>query len=142
MTPKMGKAAQLATGAASKTDNAADQKFTTLLVSRNTKWTKADKAWFEKRPSRSFRLRELFPGELPAEFNIGNAATHVVVRQVAPGFRDKRYLSLRGPAAAFPRDDLSLMYVWQNYETATDDFISLEEIFSGVARMGSAGGVQ
>lgn len=50
-------------------------------------WKDDDREWFAARPARSFRLRRLYPGEFPAE-SLGNA-THVIVRQLAPGYRDK-----------------------------------------------------
>jgi hypothetical protein len=50
-------------------------------------WKDDDRVWFAEHPTRSFRLRRLHPGEFPAEI-LGNA-THVTVRQLSPGFRDK-----------------------------------------------------
>ena len=41
-------------------------------------------------PLRSFRIRRLYEKELPYEFN--NGQTHVLVRQLTPGFRDKVFL--------------------------------------------------
>lgn len=58
-----------------------------LLCLEGASWKIDDQAWFAARPTRSFRLRRLHSGEFPAHM-LGNA-THVIVVQRAPGFREK-----------------------------------------------------
>jgi hypothetical protein len=43
-------------------------------------WKNSDREWFERNPSRSHRLRRVFPGE-------DARATHILVRQVEKGWR-------------------------------------------------------
>jgi len=54
-------------------------------------WKKDDQEWFLANPLRSFRIRRLYEKEFPQEFNEGQ--THVIVRQVMPGLRDKVFLN-------------------------------------------------
>jgi hypothetical protein len=53
-------------------------------------WKTDDRKWFLANPLRSFRIRRLFEGELPEAANDGQ--THVLVRQLTPGLRDKDFL--------------------------------------------------
>jgi len=60
---------------------------------------KLDKAWFESHPNRSHRIRRAVAGEVPA-----TTATepYVAVRQVAPGFRLRRFFAMAVP---LPEDE-------------------------------------
>jgi hypothetical protein len=57
-----------------------------------------DRAWFERHPRRSYRLRRSYPDEAPDDLILG----WVIVRQIAPGLRLRAVVGLNTDT---PRDD-------------------------------------
>ncbi|TCJ37360.1 hypothetical protein [Parafrankia sp. BMG5.11] len=62
-------------------------------------YKEADRLWFEARPSCNFRLRTPIIGEPVPEVGI----THVVLKQMRPGFRQKLFLILSDPVFRSPK---------------------------------------
>jgi hypothetical protein len=72
-----------------------------LVADPASAWTRDDKAWFERYPGRSYRIRLVWPGELAAHGLPEDSATHSVVRQLRPGVRVRTFCN---PPAGFPGD--------------------------------------
>jgi hypothetical protein len=76
---------------------------------------KDDREWFSANPSRSYRIRQPFINELTAEFN--NKFTHVIVKQLTPGLRDKVFLNIHTQSGAgfdaLPDSDTISMLLWE-----------------------------
>lgn len=99
-------------------------------LSGSSPWKDADKEWFAANPTRSFRIRRLFAGEFPSDFSEGQ--THVLVRQLRPGLRDKlALLDARNGADfdRFPDDDAACMMLWERLERRDGTF-SLAEVIT------------
>lgn len=117
-----------------------------LLVSCCTPWTEDDRKWFEAHPTRSFRLRRLFRDEYP--LILSGCATHVVVRQLAPGMRDKVPCAdgdVGRSLDALPKSDALCMVLWREYKTTVHghSFRFSEAIREAMAMEATAtGGVQ
>ncbi len=111
-------------------------------------WKDDDRRWFAAHPARGLRLRRLYAGEFPAE-SLGNA-THVVVRQLVPGFRDKRLAGdTRGglDLDALPDSDNLAALLWDEFGKAavTGQPFELQGVMDRACLMGhasSAGRVQ
>lgn len=110
--------------------------FETLYFDFNTEtWKEDDKKWFGANPHRSFRIRRLHKNEITKEFNSGE--THVIVRQITPGVRDKVFLKdMKGGAShdALPDLDSVGMVLWKKIHGGAD-FISLNDVVSEARMM-------
>jgi hypothetical protein len=78
-------------------------------ILRTLDWLSADdRRWFAARPDRSFRLRKPAPREL--EMLGGSGTSHVLVRQVEPGFRMRLAVLCEG----LPDCDAVLRRLWND----------------------------
>ena len=96
-----------------------------MTTVRTDPWQEDDHAWFAAHPERSFRLRRIYANEYPPEFF---ASTHVIVRQIKPGNRDKlpTFDNMGGQyLEAYPDDDASLLAAWLSIEKAPADEVVL-----------------
>jgi hypothetical protein len=64
--------------------------------------SEADRRWFERHPDRSHRIRRALNRELPARCA---GHTHVVVRQITPGYRLRASVGLLKPSRTALRDE-------------------------------------
>lgn len=126
-----------------RADHQTPRAQTQLLCLEDAPWKADDRAWFATHPTRSFRLRRLHPGEFPTA-TLGNA-THVIVRQLRPGFRDKH---LAGDACggadldALPDSDAIAMVLRDEFAraAASGDPFPLKRALDRAALMVNAAG--
>ena len=92
----------------------ASEKRINGLSRTNFPWQKGDAAWFAFNQDRGLYMRRAHPGEWPFEAEL------TIVRQVAPGLRERRPLLLTGPVpdGPLPNDDLLLAIFWRRIESA------------------------
>lgn len=81
-------------------------------------YKEADRLWFEARPSRNFRLRPPIIGEPVPEVGI----THVVLKQMRRGFRQKLFLKLSDPIFRSPEAEPEemAMALWLLFQDGTE----------------------
>jgi len=107
-----------------------------LNLNSKAPWKEGDRKWFSENPFRSFRLRRLFPNEFPNDFYEGQ--THVLVRQLRPGFRDKQFcLDVANGASfdALPNTEEVCMALWIRLIKRTGNF-ALAEVVAEASLMG------
>jgi hypothetical protein len=108
-------------------------------------WQKDDAPWFEKHPRRSFRLRRIYKGE-----KVDQLSTHMLVRQIEPGFRDKLPVSSTADTTgefldSFEDSDKVLIALWREMSTSHGAIVPINKIAATIAEMfpyASAGGMQ
>jgi hypothetical protein len=112
-------------------------------------WREADKNWFAAQPTRSHRIRRVFPGEweemfpvdAPAGFPRYHPCSHVIVQQIKPGARLRQPLGNANDVEAtialdaFPDDELYLLAFWQQIEE--DANAPLGAVYARAAAMAS-----
>ena len=102
-----------------------------LMLSLGTgdPWMLDDAKWFRKHPTRSFRIRAMLPGEyehlIACRDDLRNEAkpTHMLVRQIEPGYRDRTPVSPDTADPAFDEmreDDELLGATWQDIYDRAD----------------------
>ena len=113
----------------------------TLVNLSAESWKEDDQQWFLDNSSRSFRIRRLFALELPEESN--NEFTHVLVRQLIPGVREKLFLynPTKGSAGfdALPDTDTIGMLLWEKVNNGSTA-VSLNDIVRAAKLIGASGG--
>ena len=97
----------------------------------DTPWSRDDAAWFREHPHRSFRLRPVIPGEVPtAAAKSGASQTHVLVRQMAPGYRDRSFFSAKvaadADAACEDASDHELLLMWLESRPGKDPSVKAQ----------------
>ncbi|SEI48455.1 hypothetical protein SAMN04244572_00501 [Azotobacter beijerinckii] len=80
-------------------------------------WMVSDRKFFEANPSRSYRLRRVIQGELATMRHVtqgefAGSPTHVLVQQVAPGFRSRQFLNCEGFPDGIAGWDTLLALLW------------------------------
>lgn len=111
-----------------------------LAPNHDSLWKEDDRRWFAANPKRSFRIRRLFVGELPSEYSDGQ--THVLIRQLAPGLRDKRFLldARNGiDFDNFPDRDFVALALWERLDRGGAS-LPLSEVIDQAKAMESAAG--
>ena len=72
-------------------------------------WQKVDAAFFRKNPRRSFRLRAARPDEAT------HGTTHVIVKQIRPGVRERMFIRCTAPASVH-FTDMELAAMWRRLD--------------------------
>jgi hypothetical protein len=102
-------------------------------------WSRADRDWFAQNPTRTHRLRRVFPGEWPTE----GGFTHVVVRQGAPGERVRLPFKLTERLAL--HDDVPEAEAWALFDLIAEHQkrhsreISVAEVFTRWKQLDAGG---
>ena len=87
------------------------EKMTMRFDDDATSWKANDRDWFERNPTRSHRLRPVFPGEPSGRGNEAVPPGHelqVVVRQIEPGLRIRHSFFRNLEINDFPDDEALL----------------------------------
>lgn len=93
----------------------AQGKFTPYTAESEV-WMKHDREFFEENPRYSHHLRRLMPGELKhAQTHSGCRTpwTHVIVRQLAPGYRVRNFLEWADLPDGFPHWETFFSLIWE-----------------------------
>ncbi|MCU7830320.1 MAG: hypothetical protein KZQ85_14755 [Candidatus Thiodiazotropha sp. (ex Myrtea sp. 'scaly one' KF741663)] len=84
--------------------NHAEDSLTGLDRQTTRKIAKKDSAWFARRPGKSYRLRPVHRGELPAD----RGDNFIIVYQVYPGYRVRAAVKIGGDGWTPPSSDQEL----------------------------------
>lgn len=94
-------------------------KYSTPQQAKESVWMKHDREFFQKNPRYSHHLRGLLPGELlhaqahaPANHEI-HPYTHVIIRQLAPGYRVRHFMQWPGLVSAPPHWETFFSLIWE-----------------------------